>query len=143
MSASAAVPAKGTVLKVGDGGGSEVFTAIGEGLTITGPNYSHTPTDVTNHDSPSFMQEFIAGMRSAGEITIEANYVVGATPQQVGLLADLIAGTKRNFKLVRPAQTTETVSFSAFVKSCTVDHPYNGKLGWKASFQITGLPVVT
>jgi hypothetical protein len=138
-----ASPAKGTVLKVGDGSGSEVFTAIGEGINIVGPNYAQTPIEATNHDSPSFFEEWISGKRTAGEITMEANYVVGATPQQVGLLADLIAGTKRNFKLVRPTGTTETVAFSAFVKSIVVDHPYNGKIGWKASFQITGLPVVT
>lgn len=143
MSATAATPAKGTVLKVGDGAGSEVFTAIGEGVNITGPNYSQAPIEATNHDSPSFMEEFIAGKRAGGEVTIEANYLIGATPQQVGLLADLIAGTKRNFKLVRPTTSPETVSFSAFVKSIVVDHPYNGKLGWKASLQITGLPVVT
>lgn len=138
-----ALPAKGTVLKVGDGAGSEVFTPIGEGINIVGPNYSQSPIEATNHDSPSFFEEFIAGKRAAGEVTIEANYIVGATPQQVGLLADLIAGTKRNFKLVRPTSTTETVSFSAYVKGVVVDHPYNGKLGWKCSLQITGLPVVT
>ena len=138
-----ALPAKDTVLKVGDGAGPENFTPIGEGLTITGPNYAQTPIEATNHDSPSFFEEWIAGKRTAGEITIEANYIVGATPQQVGLLADLAAGTKRNFKLVRPTSTTETVAFTALVKTIVVDHPYNGKLGWKASFQITGLPVVS
>lgn len=140
---TAALPAKGTVLKVGDGGGTEVFTAIGEGINITGPNYSHSPTEATNHDSPGFFEEWIAGKRSAGEVTIEANYIVGATPQQVGTLADLVSGVTRHYKLVRPTSATETVSFSALVKSVVVDHPYNGKLGWKAAFQITGLPVVT
>jgi predicted secreted protein len=138
-----ALPAKGTVLKVGDGSGSEVFTAIGEGINITGPNYSQSPIEVTSHDSPSYFEEFIAGKRMAGEVSIEANYIVGTTPNQVGLLADLIAGTKRNFKLVRPTATIETVSFSAFVKSVVVDHPFNGKLGWKCALQITGLPVVS
>lgn len=141
MAATVALPAKGTVLKLGDGAGSEVFTAIGEGINITGPHYSQTLTEVTNHDSPSFFEEWIAGKRSAGEVTIEANYIQGV--QQLGVLADLIAGTKRNFKLVRPTATPETISFSAFVKSVEVDHPFNGKLGWKAAMQITGLPVVT
>jgi predicted secreted protein len=142
MSTAASV-AKGTVLKVGDGGGTEVFTAIGEGINIVGPNYSQSPVEVTNHDSPNYFSEYIAGKRSAGEVTIEANYIVGATPKQVGLLADLVAGTKRNFQLVRPTGTTETVAFSAFVKSIVVDHPFNGKIGWKCALEITGLPVVS
>lgn len=140
---TAATPAKGTILKRGDGGGPETFTTIGEQTKITGPNYSQTLTEVTSHDSPSFFEEWIAGKRAAGEVSIEGNYLTGAAPQQVGLLADLAAGTKRNFQLSRPISTPEVIAFAAFVKSVVVDHPFNGALGWKCVLQITSLPTVT
>lgn len=49
-------------------------TAIGNIITIGGPELSRDPLDVSTMDSASKAREFIPGMLDSGEVTIELNY---------------------------------------------------------------------
>jgi len=48
---TAARRAHGTLLKIGDGGGTESFTTIAEVLDISGGGYEVMTEDATSHDS--------------------------------------------------------------------------------------------
>lgn len=112
--ATKAKSTKGLQLQRGDGGGSEVFTTIGEVTNIKGPSEKAPQLDATSFDSTAM--EFIAGLSDSGEITFDVNFV-GSDAQQQGLRTDLRAGTLRNFKLILNdhATTKTTVTFAAIV----------------------------
>lgn len=114
--ASKAKPAKGTLLKIGDGGGSEVFTTIGEVLSFTGVGEEVGEIDVTSQDSTG--REYISdALPDTPEMSFEVNFV-GSNAQQQQLRTDLRAGTLRNFQYVLNdhAVTKTTCAFSAIVK---------------------------
>jgi hypothetical protein len=112
--ATKAKAAKGTQLQRGDGGGSEVFTTIGEVRSFQGPGRANEAVDATSFDSAA--KEFIATIPDTGEVTFEVNHV-GSDAQQQGLETDRVNGTLRNFKVVfnDHATTKTTFSFSALV----------------------------
>lgn len=112
--ATKAKSTRGVMLQRGDGGGSEVFTTIGEVTNIKGPSEKASQLDATSFDSTAM--EYIAGLSDAGEITIDMNFV-GSDAQQQGLRTDLRNGTLRNFKLKLNdhATTPTTVTFAAIV----------------------------
>jgi hypothetical protein len=114
--ATRAKASKGTKVQRGDGGGSEVFTTIGEVLSFSGPGEATEEIDVTSFDSTS--KEFISnGLPDGGEVTFEVNFV-GPDAQQQGLRTDLREGTLRNFKIILNDHTVSptTFSFAAVVK---------------------------
>ncbi len=112
--ATKAKSTKGLQLQRGDGGGSEVFTTIGEVTNIKGPSEKAGQLDATSFDSTAM--EFIAGLADNGEITFDVNFV-GSDAQQQGLRVDLRAGTLRNFKLIINDHDSSktTVTFAAIV----------------------------
>lgn len=139
-----AKPTKNTQCQRGDGGGSEVFTTIGEVTSFNSPSITVDEIEVTNFDSPA--KEYIsAGLADGGELALEMNFV-GSDAQQQGLRTDATNGTTRNFKFIinDHATTKTTVTFSAIVKM--FDGPKGGQgEAYKASvtLRVTGLPTWT
>lgn len=71
------------------------MTAIGNVISITGPNQSRDSIDISSMDSPNNFKEYIPGLLDAGEITVDINYdgsdggdaaVLGGTNAATGLL---------------------------------------------------------
>lgn len=140
--ATSAISSHGTLLKIGDGGGGgEVFTTIAEVLDITGTSLAVATEDVTNHDSSAW-REFIATIKEGGEVTFELNYYSAAT--QDTFRTDMLARTKRNFKIVYPLPSagTETHSFAAYITGMEYNAPVEGVLRASCSLQITGAVTV-
>lgn len=120
-----AVPATGTQLKVGDGGGTEVFTTIAEVGDISGPSLTTATEEVPAHDGNGWMQR-IATLKDAGEITFTLHFNNAAS--QTALYNDYQSRVKRNFQLVIPTTVPKTFSFAAFVTSFSFDLPVAGPL---------------
>jgi Lambda phage tail tube protein, TTP len=70
-----AVLTQGTQLKRGDGGSPEVFTAVPDVLSMSGPDASKAEIDVT--DLASVAKEFKGGLADFGRLTVEMNYIPG------------------------------------------------------------------
>jgi predicted secreted protein len=133
---TAAIASKGTQLKRGDGGGTEVFTLIAEILEITGPEESMGTLDATSMDSAA--KEFIAaGFVDGGEVTLNMHWI-GNNAQHQGVRTDLRNGTKRNFQLLMPDTTLCT--FAAFVTKLGHQIPAEGKITQSVTLKVTGLP---
>lgn len=135
---------KNTLIKRGDGGGTEVFTTIGEILSFSGMSEEVEEIEVTSFDSTA--KEYISsGLADNGEITIEMNFI-GSDAQQQGLRSDLRAGTTRNFTITLNdhASTPTSFAFAAVVKA--FEGPNAGQAEqYKASVRLrpTGTPTVT
>lgn len=133
-----AVRSFGTLLKIGDGGGSEAFTTIAEVLDIDGPGFELATEEVTAHDGSGW-REFVPTLMAGGEITFDCNFNAAATQGFTsGLYDDMVDRTKRNFQLVIPTSTSKTASFAAFVTAFPFNLPVEGVIRANCTLQITG-----
>ena len=80
MASSIAIPAYGTLLKIGDGGSPENFTIVAEVKDISGPKMKADTAETTTH-SPggvaptSAWKEYLATLLEAGDVTFKVNFV--------------------------------------------------------------------
>jgi len=112
---------------------------VGE-LTSIGPiSISVDPIDVTSHDSDDAYREFVAGLIDGGELTVEGNHIAADTGQQ-GILTHLNARDSRALTIDYPDGSSW--GFNALCTAYSAaDAPVDGKLGFSATFKITGKPV--
>ena len=139
--ATSAISSWGTVLRVGDGGGPEVFTTIAELKDISGPGKALGTTEVTTHASPGRAREFISTLVDNGEVSFTVNFLItNATHDWLtGLMGDLDDGTRRNFQLQFPDAGTTTAAFAAFVTQFNPSEPVDGALEAEITLKLTGL----
>lgn len=104
----------GTLLKIGDGAGSETFTTITEQTTVTPNGPTVEMIDVTNHDSPSAYREKIASLIDGGEVGFEGNWVPSSVTQ-AQCRTDMNNRTRRNFQIVYPTSPAVTHSFAGYI----------------------------
>lgn len=126
--------AKGTQLKIGDGGGSEVFTKIAEVTSLGEAGATQTgDIDVTSFDSTA-VEVISDALPDHGEITFGVNWVA-SNAQQQQLIADCEAGTLRNFRIEANdhASTPSTLVFAAIVKKHTGLNADSPKAAYKSS----------
>lgn len=138
--ATKAKSTKALKLQRGDGGGTEVFTTIGEVTNIKGPSEKVDQLEVTSFDSAA--KEYIGGLSDGGEISFDTNFV-GNDVQQQGLRTDLRAGTLRNFKIILNdhATTPTTITFAAIVTSAPeISGSVNAAIKSSSTLKISGLP---
>lgn len=131
--------AKGTLLKVGDGGGTEVFTTLAEVTDISGPGLSGGIVEISHMEST--YKEYDNTYPDGGEVSVSGNFLpAGATHQ--ALLDDYVAGTLRNFKIVWSDGSSTEWAFSAYVTKYEPSAPLNGKLSFSATLTISGAPTL-
>ncbi|MFH9957310.1 phage tail tube protein [Streptomyces roseolus] len=130
----------GTQLKRGDGAGPEVFTAIAQATSISGPNLSRTTIDVTAHDSPNRHMEFVGGLINPGEVTLDINYDPDVHDV---LVADLEDEEPRNYQLTFAPPITATWAFAAVMTGFQQTAPHDGKYTGSLTFQVSGKPTIT
>ncbi len=78
----------GTKFQTGNGSSPETFTDLAFVTSITAPNLSRDSIDVSHMQSPDEWREFIAGMKDAGEVSLELNFKAGGTAF-LAMLAEL------------------------------------------------------
>lgn len=129
----------GTLLKIGDGGGSEVFTTIGEVRDISGPAMALGTEEVTSHDSASGFREYIPTLLEGGEVSFTINFTAASTQGfSGGLYTSMTNKTLRNFQLVIPTASAKTCSFAAYVTAFPLNLPVEGAITADITLQISG-----
>ena len=136
---TSAMNAHGTLLKLGDGGGSEVFTTIAEVLDISGPGLARGVLDATSHSSGGW-KEKIAGIKDGGQVSFDINWVPNNATHgsSTGLISFFEADVARNFKLVENTAPPLTWSFSALVVNFNSAKPVDGVRKGSITLEITG-----
>lgn len=133
-----AVAATGTLLKIGDGGGTEVFTTIAEVKDISGPGLTVSTEDTTSHDANGY-RTFIPTLKEVGEVTFDINFDNGATQGFAsGLYLDAVNRTLRHFQIVIPTTASKTGSFSAYVTGWDMSFPVEGVLTASVTLTVSG-----
>jgi hypothetical protein len=121
---------KGTILE-------RATVAVGHITTLGGPNMTAATIDVTTHDSD--WAEFVAGMKDAGEVTFDCNWM--STASQLSVRGDL-GGAAAAYSITFPGGTS--VDFSAIVTAFGMSAGgVNDKLSNSVTLKITGEPTWT
>lgn len=139
---SAAISSFGTLLKIGDGGGTEVFTTIAEVVDIKPPALTLETEDVTNQSSTAGWRERLGSILDAGDVTFTIQYVPTAATHNAstGLIRDMKNRTRRNFKVVFPDSTEW--AFAALVTKFAPNAPVKGKLSADVTLSSSGQPTL-
>jgi predicted secreted protein len=129
----------GTQLTRGDGSTPEVFTAIANVTTIKGPDMKRDTIDVTAHNSVDAWQEFVGGLKNAGEVSLDVNYDPASHDD---LVADFEDTDPRNYKMVFPTSPPVTWAFGAVLTEFNTEAPYDDKLSASITLQVSGKPTI-
>jgi predicted secreted protein len=129
----AGIKAFGTTLAKG-------ATVIAEITNISGPDMSAEDIDVSSHDSPDGYKEYVQGMKDGGEVSVEGRFLNNAS--QSGLKTDFDSGAAAAYVITMPLTPAATFTFTAYVKSLSFTAPYEGELGFSATFKVSGKPVL-
>lgn len=139
-----------TQAKIGHGstfaikaGSPAQFVDVAEVTSITPPNMTRDAVDATHTASPDGWREFIPGLKDAGEVTIEFNFVPGSPSTQ--LLVDAFnADEPVECQITFPDGSPATVwSFEAIVTGLEFEAPVDDKMTGTATFKITGKPTLS
>lgn len=136
--ATQALSAYGTLLKRGDGGAPETFTTVPEVMSISGPSTETDEAEVTTHSSAAAgaYREFILTLIDAGSIEFDINYVPSDAVHQ-NLRSDFANRAKKNWQLVLPGGA-QTIAFTGYVKTFSLDFPTDDAIKAKVSIRLTG-----
>jgi predicted secreted protein len=133
---SNALEAQGMLLKIGNGASPEVFTAIKEIKTFSGPGGSAAVIDVT--DLSSLAKEKRMGLADEGQLSFTINYIPNDT-QHTLLRTQRANREETNFKLVFTDDSPATTwSFGAFVTGFSVSGAVDGVVEANVTLEITG-----
>ena len=137
------LPSHGTLLKIGDGGGTEVFTTIAKIKDIDGPNFERGTHDASTQTTD--WGEVVPGLKMGGQVTFTINWIPTDSTHDhlTGLRKDFIDGTKRNFQIVWPDAGSTTDQFAAYITSLGPTAPVDGILEQSGTLTLTGDPAPT
>ncbi len=140
-----ALNAFGTLLKIGDGATpTENFSTIAEVKDIGGPKLKLNTADVTSHSSTDGWKEVIGTILEAGEVSAKINFIPTNSTHSysTGLIKDMLARTKRNFKIVFPDAGSTTWLLPALVTGFEPSEPVDGVLEADITLTISGKPTL-
>ncbi len=143
MAATAAFLGFGTILKIGDGGGTEVFTEVAELLTLSGPSMSVGTVDATHTASPDTHREYLAGIADGGEISCSFNWKPTDTNGQAAALTRAQARTKGNWQIVFSNTDASVLAFSGIITGFAWETPLDGTVKLNLTIKVSGKPTLT
>jgi predicted secreted protein len=127
----------GTLFKVGNGAVPEIFTTVAEVTGITPPAMSRDTVDASHELSPEAWREFIAGMKDAGEVSFDMNFVPGST-DAANFMAELgLAGSAalKNRQIVFPDGSI--MAFAAILTGYEPDAPIDDKMAASVTLKVS------
>lgn len=125
----------GLTFKLGDGAGSEVFTALEEVTEVSGLGEMLELIETTHFGSGG-SKEYIAGLADGKEISVTCNHVAGATQQG---FAKTNKGETGNIQVdITDGSTTETYDFAAVYMGWEITPNVSDKNSIAFTFKITG-----
>ena len=141
---SNALSSFGTLLKVGDGAGTEVFTTIAEVRDINGPTTTLDTEEVTSQTSANGYDEHIGTILRGGDVSFDINYIPtdGTHDESTGLISIMNGKALNNFQIVMTDSGTTTWSFAALVTAVGPTMPVAGALRASITLKISGKPTL-
>lgn len=132
----AAQQGRALLIKVGDGGGTEVFTTVA-GLRQKSIKLNNTTVDVTNSDSSNAWRELLegAGIKS---FSVSGSGVFKDSASEATLRTLFVAGTHRNFQITIPDFYTVTGKFN--ISELAYEGTYDGEVTYNLTLDSANEP---
>jgi predicted secreted protein len=127
----------GSKFSMGDGGSPEVFVDVAEVFAITPPNFTRDAVDVTHMQSPEKWREWVPGLRDAGEVEIQVNFIPGNATQDQ-LWEAFNDDVPSNFRITFP--NNEVWNFAAMCTGFAAEDPLDAKMTATVTFKVSGKP---
>lgn len=128
-----------------DGSGNiTALTDIAQVASLSGPNMQAETIDVTTHDSPSAVREFVAGLIDPGEFTAGLVFDPNLATH-IGLWNDLVARTVAvSFALYFPTLLNVSWGFEGQITGMgPIEASPDGAVTTTATIKISGVPNTT
>lgn len=133
----------GTKFQTGNGSSPESFTDLAFVTSITPPGMSRDSIDVSHMLSPDGWREFIAGMKDAGEVSMELNFKAGGTAF-LAMLAEFNTASASATQTRRILWVNGSyMEFEAFLTGFEPEVPMDDKQAASATFKVSGRPFLT
>lgn len=117
---------------------------IAEVTNIGGPSLARDAIDATHHTSPGAWREFIKGLKDAGEVSLDIQYIPTSTTHNTtttGLLSDFADNTTYStWTLTFPDTTVWT--FPGFLTAFEPSAPIDDKLTASVTIKVSGAPTL-
>lgn len=115
----------GTVIRIGRGA-TPTWTTLTGCEDVTFPDRARADEDVTSMDSPDETEEFIPGMRTAADWSINKHYV----PEDAEdvLLTDLEDSKERVLLEITPPGAEDPITWQGYVKNWLPTLPVKGAM---------------
>ncbi len=119
------------------------FSTLGNVQSISGPNQSKNPIDISTMDSTSKYREKISGMLDAGEITFDMNYEGVTNAALVETLLGQTAVWNINISEGTNAATSSNFLVNGFITSLGHEIPFDDKISQSITIKCSGVPTFT
>lgn len=111
---------------------------IGEITNLGGIELTADTVEMTSHDSTDRYREFLQGLRDGGEFTVEGNHLPADTGQ-----VEIMTQFEEDSSCTATCTFADASNWSASVIVTAykpADSPVDDKLGFTATFKVTGKP---
>jgi predicted secreted protein len=137
---SIALIATGALLQVGDGASPENFATVPEVHRLSGPDVRVDLIDVSSHDSSGGFREYLPGFKDGDNVQAEVHWVPSNTVHK-GIRTDAYAAALRNYHIIFPDATDNTVTFACYVQGFPPQSNAGDALRNTLNLKITGEPL--
>lgn len=130
----------GTLVKMGDGGSPQTFTAIAEVRNdISFSGLESDSIEVTTHNNAvnGRAKEKIPGLIDPGNLEIEINYVANDATH-IAVRNAWINQVKKDFQVLSPQG--DLISCAGYIMSLPITFPVGDSINAKIKIMLTGLP---
>ena len=130
----------GTLVKIGDGGSPETFTAIAElrgDISFSGMESEEIEITTHNNAVNGRAKEKLPGLIDPGSLEIEINYIA-SDATHVAARNAWANQTKKNFQVLSPFG--DLISCAGYIMSLPITFPIGDSINAKIKIMLTGLP---
>lgn len=127
----------GALLAIFNDGSPSGFQTIAEVTSISGPSLARDAVDATHTASEEGWREYIPGLKDAGEVSIEMNYIPGSFGDEL-MRATFDSDQPAQFRITEPNSPATVLTFYAIVTAYELERPNDDKMVATATLKITG-----
>jgi len=133
-----------TEARIGHGGIFEMhngaqFQVIGEVTNISPPKLARDAVEATHTESPEGWREFIAGLKDAGEVSVELNFVAsGPSDDLIRAQFDTAVASQLRITMPSSSSPTESLTCNAILTGYEPSMPIDDRMTATVTFKITG-----
>lgn len=119
------------------------FTPVGQVTNVDALDIDVDTIDVSSHDSTGQWREFVAGMKDAGELSMDLNLDPATHMAATASVYAILGGDPIPMKITLPDTGAAEIAFDGIVTGFKASAPYDDKLEATATVKVTGPITIT